>query len=166
MYGKEKTMTRLGAVAELLGRGDVFYNIVGDTPEDALRAFVKVLRVPKPLDKKVLAEALVERESLATTAIGSGFAIPHPRARLLKEEALAFISIGYLDTPIPWNSPDGEPVSTLFLLVSAEGTQHLSALAGIACLADNGRFKEYISEQPSKADLLKFIASMESCPPA
>ena len=159
-------MTRPGAVAELLRRGDVFYNIGGERPEDVLRAFVKVLRLPKALDKKVLADAIVEREALATTAIGNGFAIPHSRARLLKEEALAFISIGYLDNPIPWNSPDGEPVSTLFLLVSAEGTQHLSALAGIACLADNGRFKEYISEQPSKAELLKFIASIESCPPA
>ena len=159
-------MTRLGAVTELLRRGDVFYNIVGEKPEDVLRAFVKVLRVPKALDKKALADALVERESLATTAIGNSFAIPHPRARLLKKEALAFISIGYLDNPLPWNSPDGEPVSTLFLLVSAEATQHLSALAGIACLADNGRFREYISEQPSKAELLKFIVSIESCPPA
>ncbi|MDP2791520.1 MAG: PTS sugar transporter subunit IIA [Rectinemataceae bacterium] len=159
-------MTRLGAVAELLRRGDVFYNIVGEKPDDVLKAFVKVLRVPKALDKKALADALVERESLATTAIGNGFAIPHSRARLLKDESSAFIAVGYLDNSIPWNSPDGEPVSTLFLLVSAEGTQHLSALAGIACLADNGRFKDYISEQPAKAELLQFIASMESCPPA
>ena len=159
-------MTKHGAVTELLGHGDVFYNIGGENSEQALRAFVKVLRLPKSLDRKALADAIVEREALATTAIGNGFAIPHSRARLLKDETSAFIAVGYLDNPLPWNSPDGELVSTIFLLVSAEGTQHLSALAGIACLADNGRFKEYISEQPAKADLLQFIASMESCPPA
>lgn len=159
-------MTRLADVADLIGRGDVFYNIGGSTPEETLRAFVKVLRLPRALDRKTLADALVEREGLATTAIGKGFAIPHPRGRLLRDERSAFISIGYLDNPIPWNSPDGKPVSTLFLLVSAEGTQHLSALAGIACLADNHGFKGFVSRQPAKSELLNFIASLKSCQPA
>jgi mannitol/fructose-specific phosphotransferase system IIA component (Ntr-type) len=158
-------MTRLSAVAELLRRGDVFYNIGGEKPEDVLRAFVKVIRLPKALNRKALADALIERESLATTAIGKGFAIPHPRARLLTEEPSAFISIAYLDTPVSWNSPDGEPVDTIFLLVSADATQHLSVLAGIACLAENPGFKDFISGQPGKSELLGFIASLKSCQP-
>ena len=158
-------MTGSSAVAELLRRGDVFYNISGEKPEEVLRAFVKVIRLPKALDRKVLADALIERESLATTAIGNSFAIPHPRARLLKDELSAFISVGYLANPVLWDSPDGKPVSTLFLLVSADGIQHLSLLAGIACLVDNDGFREFISSQPAKSELLGFIASLKSCQP-
>ncbi len=156
-------MTRLADVADLIGRGDVFYNIRGSTPEETLRAFVKVLRLPKALDRKTLADALVEREGLATTAIGKGFAIPHPRGRLLQDERSAFISIGYLDNPIPWNSPDGKPVSVLFLVVSANAELHLSALAGIACLVDNPGFKEFIARQPEKSAFIDFLRSLKAC---
>lgn len=141
----------------LLERGDVFYNIQGSTPEEALRAFAKVVRAPKLLERKALADALVEREGLATTAIGEGFAIPHPRQRMLQDEALAFIAVGYLDNPIPWNSPDGKPVSLIFLVVSANSENHLSVLSKIASLAGDRKFREFMAKKPEKTKLIEYL---------
>jgi len=90
---------RVADVVELLQRGDVFFNIGGTEPEEVLGAFVKVLRLPKAIDRKLLANALIEREHLATTAIGNGFAVPHPLQRLAIDQQLAFIAIGYLEEP-------------------------------------------------------------------
>ena len=155
-------MSQISDLIELLERGDVFYNIQGDSPEEALRAFAKVVRAPKPLDRKVLADALVEREGLATTAIGEGFAIPHPRQRMLQDEAKAFIAVGYLDSPIPWDSPDGKPVSLLFLVVSANSTSHLSVLSGIASLMGDQQFKEFMAKKPEKSKLITYLRSKKT----
>lgn len=150
-------MSQSSDLVELLERGDVFYNIQGGSPEEALRAFAKVVRAPKPLERNALADALVEREGLATTAIGEGFAIPHPRQRMLQDEAMAFIAVGYLDSPVPWNSPDGIPVSVLFLVVSANSSSHLSVLSGIASLAGDQKFREFLAKKPEKSKLIEYL---------
>jgi len=157
---------RVADVVELLQRGDVFFNIGGTEPEEVLGAFVKVLRLPKAIDRKLLANALIEREHLATTAIGNGFAVPHPLQRLAIDQQLAFIAIGYLESPILWNSPDDKPVSTLILIVSSGAEQHLSVLSSLACIADNPKFKQLIAKKPLKSSILEFFDSLKTCEPA
>ena len=76
-------------------------------------------------------DSLFSREKLGSTGLGRGIAIPHGRIKGLKEACGAFIR---LMTPIPFDSPDGEPVSLLFvLLVPEQATeQHLQILSELA----------------------------------
>lgn len=76
-------------------------------------------------------DSLFSREKLGSTGLGRGIAIPHGRIKGLKEACGAFIR---LTTPIPFDSPDGEPVSLLFvLLVPEQATeQHLQILSELA----------------------------------
>ena len=76
-------------------------------------------------------DSLFSREKLGSTGIGCGIAIPHGRIRGLKEARGAFIRLA---TPIPFDSPDGEPVSMLFvLLVPEQATEaHLQILSELA----------------------------------
>ncbi len=76
-------------------------------------------------------DSLFSREKLGSTGLGRGIAIPHGRIKGLKEACGAFIR---LTTPIPFDSPDGEPVSLLFvLLVPEQATeQHLQVLSELA----------------------------------
>ncbi|MDR2787244.1 MAG: PTS IIA-like nitrogen regulatory protein PtsN [Candidatus Accumulibacter sp.] len=76
-------------------------------------------------------DSLFSREKLGSTGLGRGIAIPHGRIKGLKNACGAFIR---LVTPIPFDSPDGEPVSMLFvLLVPEQATeQHLQILSELA----------------------------------
>ena len=76
-------------------------------------------------------DSLFSREKLGSTGLGRGIAIPHGRIKGLKEACGAFIR---LTTPIPFDSPDGEAVSLLFvLLVPEQATeQHLQILSELA----------------------------------
>ena len=78
-------------------------------------------------------EALLQRERLGSTGVGSGIAIPHCRHAAIKRLACVFAR---LEEPIPFDSLDGEPVDLVFLLLAPEdaGADHLKALAKISRL--------------------------------
>jgi len=78
-------------------------------------------------------ENLFVREQLGSTGLGEGVAIPHGRIKGLKQPLAAFVRLAQ---PIPFEAPDGEPVSLLiFLLVPEQATQqHLETLSEIAQL--------------------------------
>ena len=76
-------------------------------------------------------DSLFAREKLGSTGLGLGVAIPHGRIKGLKEACGAFLR---LTTPVPFDSPDGKPVSLLFVLLVPEhaNEQHLQILSALA----------------------------------
>jgi PTS system nitrogen regulatory IIA component len=76
-------------------------------------------------------DALLQRERLGSTGVGSGIAIPH--AKLPKIPAI-FAVFARLERPLDFESFDGIPVDLIFLLIAPEsaGADHLKALARIA----------------------------------
>ena len=76
-------------------------------------------------------DSLFAREKLGSTGLGRGIAIPHGRIKGLKHASGAFLR---LTTPVSFDSPDGVPVSLLFvLLVPEQATeQHLQILSELA----------------------------------
>jgi PTS system nitrogen regulatory IIA component len=81
--------------------------------------------------RSIVFESLFAREKLGSTGLGQGIAIPHGRIKGLKEAVGAFIRLA---VPVPFDSPDGKPVSLLFvLLVPEQATeQHLQILSELA----------------------------------
>ena len=81
--------------------------------------------------RSTVSENLFARERLGSTGLGHGVAIPHGRIKGLKKPVAAFIS---LSEPIPFESPDGEPVSLLIFLLMPDNVtkQHLAILAEVA----------------------------------
>jgi PTS system nitrogen regulatory IIA component len=76
-------------------------------------------------------DSLFARERLGSTGLGQGIAIPHGRIKGLKEAVGAFVR---LVTPVPFDAPDGNPVSLVFvLLVPEQATErHLQILSELA----------------------------------
>jgi len=150
-------------IAELFARGDVYYNLQGSTPEAVIGSLAKLAKLPKGVDREALKAALLAREALGSTAIGNGFAIPHPRQRLLSEAGAGFVAVGYLDEPVAWDAPDGAPVTTVFLLMSSSADEHLTALSGLACLANDAAFRTLVENQPVKQAIIEFFNARKSC---
>lgn len=76
-------------------------------------------------------DSLFAREKLGSTGLGQGIAIPHGRIKGLKQASGAFLRLA---APVAFDSPDGKPVSLLFvLLVPEQATeQHLQILSELA----------------------------------
>jgi PTS system nitrogen regulatory IIA component len=76
-------------------------------------------------------DALFDREKLGSTGLGYGVAIPHGRIRNIKEPICAFVRTA---APVPFESPDGAPVSLVFaMLVPEHATEaHLEILSELA----------------------------------
>lgn len=86
-------------------------------------------------------DSLFAREKLGSTGLGQGVAIPHGRIKGLKQAAGAFIR---LDNPIPFEAPDGQPVSLLFVLLVPETATdlHLQILSELATKFASRQFRE------------------------
>ena len=82
-------------------------------------------------DQASLAAALVARESLGSTGIGGGLALPHARLAGLGA------SMGWLvrlARPVAFDAVDGAPVDLVVMLLSpeADNAGHLAALAAVS----------------------------------
>ena len=62
-------------------------------------------------------DALFDREKLGSTGLGQGVAIPHGRIKGLKEALGALFRVAQ---PVPFEAPDGGPVSLVFVLLVPE----------------------------------------------
>ncbi len=104
-------------------------------------------------------DSLFAREKLGSTGLGQGIAIPHGRIEGLKEARGAFVR---LTSPVPFDSPDGKPVSLLFVLLVPEHAteQHLQILAELAELFSDRVCREALTTA-SSTDAVRDIFSSE-----
>lgn len=83
------------------------------------------------LDGGEVAERLLERERLGSTAFGKGVALPHARLEGISGVKGMFLK---LDRSIDFNAVDSLPVDLIFILLSPVdcGADHLKALARVS----------------------------------
>ena len=86
-------------------------------------------------------DSLFAREKLGSTGLGQGVAIPHGRIPKLREATAAFVKTTH---PIPFDSPDGQPVSLIFVLLVPELATdlHLQILGELAQMFSDEAFRE------------------------
>jgi PTS system nitrogen regulatory IIA component len=88
-------------------------------------------RTVRALRAETVESALVAREQLGSTGLGSGFALPHARIDGLGTYVGLFIRLA---KPIDFAAIDGKPVLLVFVLLipSESTTPHVAALAAIS----------------------------------
>ncbi|MBC7488744.1 MAG: PTS sugar transporter subunit IIA [Glaciimonas sp.] len=94
--------------------------------------------------RSTVSDNLFARERLGSTGLGHGVAVPHGHIKGLKAPLAAFVRLAQ---PIPFESPDGEPVSLLvFLLVPDKLTQyHLKILSEVAEMFSIDTFRDMLN---------------------
>lgn len=113
--------------------------------------------------RSMVSENLFARERLGSTGLGHGVAVPHGRIKGLKAPLAAFVR---LLEPIPFESPDAQPVNLLvFLLIPDNVTQqHLEILSEIAEMFSDEAFRAVLTTDPDPlsvhARLLAWQSSM------
>lgn len=162
--GKERTQP-VGDVydtlAEAMAFGGIFYNVPGDTVHGVLESAVQKVPLASQDDRQALIEHLLEREELASTGIGKGVAIPHPRTPLKDIASHSMITTCFLDQQIDFHAVDDLQVFVIFILLSPSVKGHLHLLSRLAfCLRDNA-FVRFLKTVPESDLLLSEIARIE-----
>lgn len=146
-------------------KGQVLSSISGINKEEVIRTCTKVLEETQNIDSEMLADMLIDRERLQSTALNYGIAVPHTRDFVLSltHDVVVF---AFLDQPISYGALDGEPVHTLIFLFACNDKRHLHLLAKIAHLSSQQEMRIFLKSKPSKESLLELIEAWERAIPS
>lgn len=110
--------------------------------------------------RSTVSENLFARERLGSTGLGHGVAIPHGRIKGLKKPVAAFIRLA---EPIPFESPDSEPVRLLIFLLMPDNVtkQHLTILAEIAEMFSDASIRTELTNEPDPVVVHNLILSWQ-----
>src|SRR5438105_1361176 len=103
-----------GPAADLvaaLERGGMHRDVAGTNRDEVLAEVVKLPGVPAAIDRGLLLELLRAREMLASTGLGGGIAVPHPRSPIVLDVAAPpTMLLCFLRQPVDFGAIDGRPV--------------------------------------------------------
>ncbi len=144
----------LPSLAEAIRAGGIHYRVSGGDKAEVLAAVVDLMKLPEEVDRKFLLSVLLARESLGSTGIGDGIAIPHVRNPIVLHIAGPSITLCFMEHPIEFDSLDGKPVHTLFTLVSPTVRAHLHLLSRLTFALRRPEFFSAISGQAGRDAIL------------
>jgi PTS system nitrogen regulatory IIA component len=107
-------------------------------------------------NEEELVRMLMERESLGSTGIGDGVAIPHAKLHFLSDMIVAF---GKSSKGVDFQSLDEKPVYLFFLLITPDDKpgEHLKALARISRILKNPVLRENLKKTSDRNQLQRLI---------
>lgn len=105
-------------------------------------------------------DSLFAREKLGSTGLGQGIAIPHGRIKGLKDAVGALIR---MHEPIPFDAPDGQSVSLIFVLLVPERATdlHLQILSELAQMFSDRVFRDQLLAAASADAMHRLIAEWQ-----
>ena len=153
------------SLAAALARGGIHRDVAGATVEETLAAVARLPGLPGVIDRTVLRRMLLAREALASTGLGGGIAVPHPReppgAGLVQAPTVALCFLG---RAVDWRAIDGAPVRVLFVLLSPDTRTHLMTLSRLAYALRDETFAALVAANASADALLARARALD--PPA
>ncbi|MGB8412232.1 MAG: PTS sugar transporter subunit IIA [Candidatus Binatus sp.] len=148
-------------LAEALNAGGIFYGLQGDDKAAVLGVIVNSLALPSNTDRESLAQLLLAREALGSTAIGEGIAIPHVRRPILLNTSSPAISLCFLEKPVDFGAFDGQPVFAIFLLISPTARMHLHLLSRLSFALHDSQLKAALVRRAARDEILAEFERVE-----
>jgi mannitol/fructose-specific phosphotransferase system IIA component (Ntr-type) len=151
-------------LVEFLAEEFVMVDLKATDKWDAIRQLVAFLmrthRV-EHISQEELFQTVVDREQVASTAMGRGIAIPHGRI----EEGPAIQGVmGICREGVEFDSPDGEPVKLIMLIVTPEDKKHLhlKVLASLSSMVRDSTVRSRLIAAISPEDAMEVIEGKEA----
>jgi nitrogen PTS system EIIA component len=153
----------MNPVGELLQPEDIALDLDATDAAALLQGVAAMLARRSRLAEAEVLRSLTSREELGSTALGHGIAIPHARMAECGAAAAAFVRTKF---GIPFNAPDGRPVSVfLGLIVPKQANErHLKLLATAAGIFSERSFREKVRACVDPAQALELLAAWPDSP--
>ncbi len=149
-------------MSDFVVREAILPELTASTKEAAIREMVESLRTSghlKASEVESIFKAIMKRETLGSTGIGKGVAIPHSKHESV-DRLVGTVAISR--GGIPFDSLDREPVFILILLVSPENNprEHLRALESVSRNLKDDTFCRFLRQANTREgvwDLLQEV---------
>lgn len=149
-------------LSELLNPNAITLRLKARTKREALVELVDLLESAHGFQSQgEILDRVMRRESMMTTGIGNGIAIPHGKARSVDRMVAA---VAVAPEGLDFEAEDGNPVHLFVLFVSPETatTLHVRALANLSRLLKEESVRTSLREARSVEDFLAALHSAES----
>lgn len=113
-------------------------------------------------DGPELLERLLEREIMASTAVGGGIALPHPRKPSKLVVSGPKIVAGVSEPGIDFDALDNRPTHLIFLLLTDSEIVHLRVMAKLSSLLRDRKVVNDLIKTKSAAEFMSIIIRTET----
>ncbi len=156
----------LPSLVDALRVGGVHHGVGGKDKREVLRAAVAKLRIRDDFDREALLAVLLARESLGSTGIGDGIAIPHVRNPIVLRLSPPAVTLCFLETPVEFGAIDDRPVHILFLITTPSVETHLHLLSRLSFGLRDPEVRAALALRGSPERILEVFGRLEEGLPA
>lgn len=149
-------------LSDLLTVDRVKIPLNGVTKDELLRELVAIVALDNGVDDEAaVLDAVRERESILSTGIGHGVAIPHGKSQSVHDLRMA---AGLAGTPVDFDALDGQPVALFFLLIGPESAAgpHIKALSRISRIVRRDDVRDRLIAATTPDEFLQALRDAEA----
>lgn len=145
----------------IINKNLIKLDINNNSKEEVIKILANLMNNENRLNNyEAYVEDVLYRESLITTGIGCGIAIPHGKCKAVE---IPTVAIGRIRSGVEWESLDDDPVYIVFLLAvpeEAASNQHLRILEALSRKLMNEQFVDELFNIVNEERLLKLLLNV------
>lgn len=147
-------------ISDILDKTSIIDDLTADNKTGVIRELAAGVATSANADPDSIASVLMDRESLGSTGIGGGIAIPHGKLDAVESVTVGF---GLSRKGIDYDSLDNRPVHIFFLLLTPENSTggHLKVLAQISKMLKLDQFKDRLKSASSADEIYQIILEQD-----
>lgn len=148
-------------IIDLLVKDAMILNLRATTKEGAIDEMIASLLANNRInDAATFKKGIMHRESLTSTGLGDGIAMPHAKTTAVNEATVVFAKS---TDGIDYDSLDGQPAHLFFMIAAPEGANdtHLQALANLSRLLIHPDFVLSLKEAKSADEVLSLFSAAQ-----
>ncbi len=142
---------------EMLTENLINLNLKAQNKEEAINELIEMLFNEKKIkDKEIFKEEILKRESISSTGLEDGVAIPHGKNKTVIFPSIAF---GRVRNGIEFESLDGNPTTMIFMIAAPEGAtdSHIETLSKLTTILLEDDVREKLLNAKTKEEVLKIL---------
>ncbi len=147
-------------ICEILNKDSIVANLESTNKNGVIKELSQAIAKTTNANPDDIATVLMERETLGSTGIGGGIAIPHGKLNAVDSVTVGF---GLSREGVEYDSLDNRLVHIFFLLLTPENStgDHLKVLAQISKLLKKTQFKEGLRGATSLDEIYNIILEQD-----
>jgi PTS system nitrogen regulatory IIA component len=142
------------ALIDLLGENVIKIPLQSISKQDIIKELIQIVKDAGMIkNAQAVMAAVLKRESLGSTGLANGIAVPHAKTA---EVSSLTVAIGIAPKGIDFAALDGQPSRLFFLILAApdQSGPHIEALAEIASITKSETFCRMITQAKSAREVL------------
>jgi PTS system nitrogen regulatory IIA component len=153
-------------IEALLRVGGIWRDVPASGVQDLLSRLVAKLPGATPPVRQLLAQRLRAADGVTWAAIGGGFALPHPGARVALGRDSGMVALMLLRDALTQSGPvpDDVPITRLFFFIAPSPRAHLDLLGRLTRALVQSSLRDLVLKGASDAEIFAAAATADGAP--